>query len=429
MKLLRPALAFILALACLAHASAQAPSWAKVTPADVTAAGIDVQLTGCDYGNNLFVLATYFGGSNAVPAITPAVFTSPDGTTWTRRTLPVSGRTGAPRFLNGKFLLGVTPASTFGGNGVILSSADGITWTASANLGSTINGPGEFAFGNGVYAAPVAANPASAQMLTSTDGNTWTARVIDTGASSSHITFFSGKFYASTYNRSVAGDTGKLFSSADGVTWTRVTGAPSGPGIVAGGSAALLVSTLNGSVSGQAVSADGAAFVTATPGLTLATETIKFLNGAFVATDSAVSGSFDLTVARASYDGRTWAAIGSTTNAFYATEVAYGNGRYVFVGEFDVFSGTTTVTPGGVAPVVTTPTTPPTTTTGGTTTSGSGSTTTTTGSGGTGTTTTTGTTSVTGGKDHSGHGGAPSVWFLAALALLGAGRRYFRSQA
>lgn len=58
---------------------AQVPTWPKTTPAEVAAAGIGVQLTGADYGNGTFVLAAYFGGTTAVPAVTPAVYTSPEG--------------------------------------------------------------------------------------------------------------------------------------------------------------------------------------------------------------------------------------------------------------------------------------------------------------------------------------------------------------
>lgn len=326
-------------------ARAQVPAWPKVTPSDITSAGIGVQLTGADYGNGTFVLATYFGGTNAVPAITPAVFTSTDGTAWTRRNLTgASGRTGAPRFLNGKFLLGVTPDSTAGGNGVILSSTDGITWTASAILGATINAPGEFAFGNGLYAAPLASS--AAQVATSTDGVTWTTRVIASGASSSHITFFNGKFYASCYGSATV--TG-LYSSADGVTWAKIPGAPANPGILAASSSTLLVTFSSGGTSGQSLSADGVTFTNASPGISLQTETVKFLNGAFVVTASTSSTNFDLTLARASLDGRTWASIGSTANQYYASEVAYGNGRYVFVGEFDIYSGSTTISAGGTA--------------------------------------------------------------------------------
>lgn len=341
-------LRLLLPLAALAAASltrAQVPVWPKVTPADVTAAGIGVQLTGADYGNGTFVLATYFGGTNAVPAVTPAVFTSTDGTTWTRRTLPGNGSTGAPRFLNGKFLLGVTPRSNFGGNGVILSSTDGATWTSSAILGATLNAPNEFAFGNGLYAGPLGST--SAQVTTSTDGVTWTNRVIAAGTSSNHIVFFNGKFYASCYG-GAAGAAG-LYSSADGIAWTRIAGAPANPGILAATSSTLLVTFFSGSTSGQSLSSDGVTFTTASPGINLQTETVRVFNDAFVVTASASAASFDLTLARASFDGRTWATIGSTANVNYAPEVAFGNGRYLFVGEFNAFSGTTTLSAGGTA--------------------------------------------------------------------------------
>ena len=216
-------------LACAVFAAAtlaraQVPTWPKTTPADITAAGIGVQLTGADYGNGTFVLATYFGGTTAVPAITPAVFTSPDGTNWTRRTLPGgTGRTGTPRYVKGRFLLGVTPASSTGsgGNGVIYSSTDGVTWTASAPLGSTINAPTEFAYNTGVYAGPLSSG--GMQVATSTDGLTWTPRVIVAGGSAGHITTFNGKFYVNCFG---SGTISGLYSSADGVAWTKVAGAP-----------------------------------------------------------------------------------------------------------------------------------------------------------------------------------------------------------
>lgn len=334
--------AVCLSLALVSSAVADTPTWTKVTPPEVTAAGIGVQLTGADYGNGVFVLAAYFGGTPGNPA-SPAVFTSPDGTTWTRRSLPggVGGRTGAPRFLNGKFLLGVTPDTQSGGNGVIVSSTDGITWTASSSLGGTINAPGEFAFGNNLYVAPIA--NAASQIATSTDGVTWTLRTISAGGASSHVTFFKGKFYATNYNTGAG-----LYSSADGIVWTKVAGAPASPGILAASDTTLLVTFFSGSTSGQSVSKDGATFTTASPGITLKTETIKYLNGAFVVTDSVSATVFDLSLAKASTDGNTWTAIGSTANQYYAPEVAFGAGaRYVFVGEFDVYAGGTSTNPGG----------------------------------------------------------------------------------
>lgn len=310
-----------------------AANWTKVTPAEITAAGLDVQLTGCDYGNGVFVLATYFGSS---PNLTPYVFTSSDGATWTRRALPgtATGRTGAPRFLNGRFLLGVTPANNLGnaGNGVILTSTDGITWTSSASLGASINAPGEFAYGNGVYLAPIANT--TSQVATSTDGSTWTLRTIVAGGTSSHVTFFQGKFYANNYNTGAG-----LYSSADGQTWSKIAGAPANPGILAANSSKLLVTFFNSPNSGQSVSTDGVTFTTATPGIDLKTETIKVLNDQFVVTDSTGASDFDLKFARVSTDGQAWSLLGSTDNQYYASEVAYGGGRYVFVGEFNVYAG------------------------------------------------------------------------------------------
>ena len=363
----------LLSLAALATATvglAQVPTWPKTTPADITAAGISVQLTGADYGNGTFVLAVYFGGSTAVPAITPAVYTSPDGTAWTRRTLPVTGaRVGPPRFLNGKFYLGMDLATNANGvptgaNGAILSSTDGITWSATT-LSSPFYGPGDFAFGNGVYVGVVTPGSGQAnQLVTSSDGATWTPRAILSGLRSNHVTFFNGKFYATCSSATAATSAAAgLYSSADGIAWTKIAGAPANPGILAATGSTLLTTFFSGSTSGQSLSSDGATFTTTSPGIVLQTETVKVLNGAFVVTASPSPTNFDLTLARASFDGRTWATIGSTTNQFYANEVAYGNGRYVFVGEFDVFSGTSTISPGGTsgggggtpAPTITTP--------------------------------------------------------------------------
>ena len=334
-----------LALTLASTAFAQVPVWTKSTPADVTAAGIDVQLIGADYGNNTFVMSAYFGGSNAVPAATPAIYTSADGASWTRRTLTVSGRANVPRFLNGKFYFGVEAVG--GGSGQILSSTDGVTWASTGVISAGLNSASDFAFGNGIYLAAVTRFSAGAsQILTSTDGTTWTPRTIVTGTQTSHVAFFSGKFYATTYGSATATDNG-LFSSADAVTWTKVTGAPAGAGILAAGPGTLITTYFSSGTSGQSVSTDGVTFTTATPGVRMATETIRYLNNAFVTNATVSSTQYDVTLASASSDGKTWATIGSAPNLYYAPESAYGNGRYVFVGEFNVYSGSTTVAPGG----------------------------------------------------------------------------------
>ncbi len=344
-----PAVALALAFTLAAHA--QVPTWPKTTPADVTAAGINVQVTGADYGNGTFVLAAYFGGSNAVPAITPAVYTSADGTTWTKRTLPVSGtRAGRPRFLNGKFYLGTDLVANSqgiptGAPGSILSSADGITWTAGT-LSTAVYAPQNFAYANGVYLATASPGSGQAtQIITSTDGFAWTARAVVAGTSIRDVGAFNGNLYCTVSG----GTTNGLYTSTNGIAWTRVSGAPNLPGELAASAATLLTTISVGSNPGQSLSADGVTFATASPGLSLFGSSIRYFNGAFVAATQPSATNFDNNVVSASFDGRTWTTIATTANQFGSSEVVYGNGRYVFVGEFDVFSGTTTITPGGSA--------------------------------------------------------------------------------
>lgn len=339
----------LIALALFATAArAQIPSWAKTTPADAAAAGIGVQLTGADYGNSTFVLTAYFTtGPVTAQVNTPAAYTSADGVTWTRRTLPGTNAVPyAPRFLNGKFFVAIQPGNA--GNGVIASSADGVTW-ATSSLGASVNAPSDLAFGNGVYVGSIASPiPGANQVVTSTDGATWTARSITANSNGGHVVFFNGKFYATVTNFSVANGSG-IYSSADGVAWTKINGGPANPNQLAAGTSTLLATFFSGSSNGQSLSSDGSTFTTASPGLPLSGGTIRYLNGAFVSAARSGATSFDDNLVSASLDGRTWSTIATTVNAFGSSEVAYGNGRYVFVGEFDVFSGTSTITPGGTA--------------------------------------------------------------------------------
>jgi hypothetical protein len=327
-------------------ARAQIPAWAKTTPADAVAAGLGVQMIGADYGNSTFVLTAYFSsGPNTNPIQTPAAYTSPDGVTWTRRTLPGTNSVPyAPRFLNGKFFVPIQPGTQ--GNGVIASSADGVTWATSA-LGASVNAPTDLTFGNGLYVGSIASPiPGPNQIVTSTDGVTWTPRSVAANANGGHVTFFNGKFYVSVVNFSVVNGSG-LYSSADGIAWTKVTGAPANPGYLAATASTLLVTFQSGTSVGQSLSNDGVTFTTASPGIAFPYDLeIRAVNGAFTATAPVSNSANDFTLARASLDGRTWTTIGTTANQFGANEIAFGNDRYVFVGEFDVFSGPSSVVPG-----------------------------------------------------------------------------------
>jgi hypothetical protein len=128
--------------------------------------------------------------------------TSPDGVTWTPRTLPVSTR------LNDVFWLGARFVAA-GAGGVLLTSDDGTTWTQRAS-------------GTTQALQAVAASPTrwvavgdGGTVLTSDDaGLTWTPRSSGTNYGLAAVVWTGSAFVAT-------GGSGLLLRSSDGVSWTR----------------------------------------------------------------------------------------------------------------------------------------------------------------------------------------------------------------
>ena len=110
-----------------------------------------------------------------------------------------------------------------GANGTILSSADGITWTAAANSGTT-NDLYEVTYApTGMWVA-VGAN---GTLVTSTDANTWTAVTSGTVRDLKGITY--GISTATNAGLYVGvGANGTLIASPDASNWTAQS--PIGPG-------------------------------------------------------------------------------------------------------------------------------------------------------------------------------------------------------
>lgn len=182
-------------------------------------------------------------GTLLVTFINDEIYSSPDGINWTLRHTATATLYGLC-YAAGRFVAV--------GDGISMYSTDGITWTAGGVLGGggdayanvvygaglfvtfgdtnelktsptgetwtlrhtfTLDTPRNIAFGNGIFVI------ASGDTIhTSTDGITWTRRVLaeTSGASLRAVSFVSGEFVLSGQTLPTAS---KSFRSSDGLTW------------------------------------------------------------------------------------------------------------------------------------------------------------------------------------------------------------------
>lgn len=138
---------------------------------------------------------------------TSTAYSSPDGITWTARSLGTSQTWNKVIFANGIFLA-VANAST-----AAATSTDGITWTArtlpsASNWRSAAFGAGLFVIGSD-----------STTWATSPDGISWTARTGPAGTTSLGGVFFGNGIFLA-FSSSVNGN---AHTSADGINWTTRT--------------------------------------------------------------------------------------------------------------------------------------------------------------------------------------------------------------
>ena len=149
------------------------------------------------YGNGLFVAVSISG--------TNRVMTSPDGITWTARSASEANSWYSVTYGNGLFVA----VSTDGTNRV-MTSPDGITWTARS--ASEANSWNSVTYGNGLFVA--VAYTGTNRVMTSPDGITWTARSAPAYLWRS-VTYGNGLFVAggSSFQNN-------LMTSPDGITWT-----------------------------------------------------------------------------------------------------------------------------------------------------------------------------------------------------------------
>lgn len=252
--------------------------------------------TGMGFGSGLFV-----GLTTNTYAIT-----SPDGITWTQRTLPSVKNWISVAYGNGTFVA-VSGAGSFSTSAAY--SSDGTTWTASTcELGKWQS----VAFGNGVFTA-VATSTSTAQ--TSTNGITWTARTMALSSTWGNIVYGNGVFVAQ--DDGSAGTT-NFNTSPDGVTWTASGALSINTGCIAYGNGIFVCLPYSGNLS--AISSDGLVWQTVSNNLPFSGpyNKIVFCNGTFFGFKSSSTNYIY------SNDGRSW--MRGTLAVINTGAAAVGNG-------------------------------------------------------------------------------------------------------
>lgn len=284
-----------------------APITVTGMPATARTSGTENGLNGVAWSGTQFV-AVGEGGT---------VLTSPDGVTWTSRS------SGTANSLLGVAWSGVKFVAVGGNSGTVLTSSDGITWTKQDLSGISFGGQpwilSSVAWSGTQFAAVGSTTGFSSSevILTSSDGITWTARpyVAISHADLRAVAWSGIRFVA-------VGGSGEILSSTDGITWTAQSSGTasgldsvvwSGTQFVVGGDGGTVLTSPDGvtwssraSATGSSLSAmtwTGAQFVGAGPAGTLvsspdgvnwslqASGTSDFLNGIVSGTKTVIVGT------------------------------------------------------------------------------------------------------------------------------------------
>jgi hypothetical protein len=135
---------------------------------------------GVAYGNGTFVAVGWFG----------TILTSPDGVTWTARALGTSGWLEGVTYGNGLFVAVGYTGTIVGYSGTILTSPDGVNWTLQAS--GTSNLLYGVTYGDGLFVVV----GSGGAILTSPDGVTWTRQTAVTRNWLYGVTYGNGTFVA-----------------------------------------------------------------------------------------------------------------------------------------------------------------------------------------------------------------------------------------
>jgi hypothetical protein len=282
------------------------------------------------YGNGIFVaVADTKTGTNEV-------MTSPDGITWTAQGTPPADRQwDGLAFGNGLFVA-VSREGTR--NNCVMYSTDGVTWKTGASNLNGIPAASQWrsvTYGNGLFVAVSAKDLAGSYptygVMTSPDGKNWTGRATSGALAKSwqNITYGGGKFVA------VATDvvTNNIMTSSDGISWS-IQSAPSAHswyGVTYGNGTYVAVAH-DSSTNDVVTSPDGTTWTARAGASTALWESVAYGNGEFVAVADNGSASNDIMI---STNGISWATMTSPSvsgTGYNWHSVTIGGGLFVAVG-------------------------------------------------------------------------------------------------
>ncbi len=267
---------------------------------------------GLGYGNGVFVAVGDAG----------EILTSADGVTWTARTSGTTENLTAVAYGNGRFM-------AVGSNGKILRSLDnGATWSAvKTTLNVFLYG---ITYGNGKFVA-LGDNQSTYRgiIMTSPDGAVWSTTNLNADEVPWGVAYGNGVFVAVGENYTTG--TGYILTSVDGAAWTAKN---SGPGEslwgVAYGNGRFLAVGSTTAGGGKILSSNdnGATWVTRSSGLggIIYLNGIVYGSGMFVAAGQDQASASGLTLT--SPDGVTWALRADLGHGSLQA-VTYGNGTFV----------------------------------------------------------------------------------------------------
>ena len=257
------------------------------------------------YGNGLFVAVSRDG--------TNRVMTSVDGITWTARSASEANLWFSVTYGNGLFVA----VAAFGTNRV-MTSVDGVTWVArsatEANFWTSVT------YGNGLFVAVAAFG--TNRVMTSVDGVTWVARSASEASFWYSVTYGNGLFVAVA-----SSGTNRVMTSVDGVTWTARSASEANSWTSVTYGNGLFVAVAATGTNRVMTSPDGVTWTARSASEANEWQSVTYGDGLFVAV-----GDSGTNRVMTSVDGVTWTAKSATEPNPWSS-VTYGDGLFVAVSQ------------------------------------------------------------------------------------------------